>query len=172
MIRILQPLVVSIECIVVINPLTIPNSWSSTLATGQAVGGAGGVRYDMVLISLVFVLIYTQHDSDILVFGRGGNNNLFDAALFMRSRFFGIGKYAGGFDNYINTIFRPGNLGGIFVKVLLYFTIDRYNVIVDADISLICSICTVPFKEVSICFGIRQVVDSYHFQAIAVIFVL
>ena len=37
---------------------------------GQTVGGAGGIRNDMVLGRIVFVFVDAQHDGQVFAFGR------------------------------------------------------------------------------------------------------
>ena len=45
----------------------------------QAVGGAGGVGNDVVLGRIVLVVVHAHHDRDVLVLGRGGDDDLLGA---------------------------------------------------------------------------------------------
>ena len=65
----------------------------------QAVGGAGGVGNDVVLGRIVHVVVHAQHDGDVFVLRRRGDDDLFHRAAQVLAGVLGVGEPAGGFDH-------------------------------------------------------------------------
>ena len=73
----------------------------------EAVGGAGGVGNDVVFGRVVFVVVHTHDDGDVLVFAGGGNDDFFGAGGDVAVATFGVvfggvGEQAGGFDHNVH----------------------------------------------------------------------
>ncbi len=48
---------------------------------GQTVGGAGGVRDDIMLLGIVFIFVDAEHDGQIFALCRSGDNDFLRAAF-------------------------------------------------------------------------------------------
>ncbi len=59
---------------------------------GQAVGGAGGIRKDIVFGGIIFSLVDTHDDGKIFAFCRSGNDYFFGAGLDMGGGFVSVRK--------------------------------------------------------------------------------
>ena len=79
----------------------------------EAVGGAAGVGDDVVLGCVVLVVVDAEDDGDVLVAGRGGNDDLLDGGAEMRLGLGGVGEEAGGFDDDLGADGGPVQLGGV-----------------------------------------------------------
>ena len=65
----------------------------------QAIGGAGCIRNNVVLSSVIFIFIHAQNDGDVFVRCRGRDDDLLDRALHVRLGLGGVGKVTGGFNH-------------------------------------------------------------------------
>ena len=66
---------------------------------GQAVRGAGGVGNDVVVRRVVLVVVDAEDEGDVLVGGRGRDDDLLDGGAEVGLGLFGVGEEAGGFDD-------------------------------------------------------------------------
>lgn len=73
----------------------------------QAVRGARGVRDD-VLAAVVLVVVDAQHDGDVLVAGRRGDDDLLGAGVQVTLRLGACGEDAGRLDDDVNAQVAPG----------------------------------------------------------------
>ena len=79
----------------------------------EAVGGAARVGDDVVLGGVVLVFVDAEDDGDVLVGGRGGDDDLLDGAAEVGLGLFGVGEEAGGFDDDLGADGGPVELGGV-----------------------------------------------------------
>jgi hypothetical protein len=80
---------------------------------GEAVGGAARVGDDVVLGRVVLVFVDAEDDGDVLVGGRGGDDDLLDGAAEMGFCLLRVGEEAGGFDDDLGADGGPVELGGV-----------------------------------------------------------
>jgi len=146
----------------------------------QAVGGAGGIGNHVMDCRIVLVVVHTQHDGQVFVLGRGGNDDLAGAALFnmnigagfsLGRIALGVGENAGGFNHNIHPQVLPGQVGGIFFRkdtdrVPVYHEVAANNF----HRSRVNPKRGIILEQVGILFGIKQVVDCNHFQLIRIAF--
>jgi hypothetical protein len=85
---------------VVMRPLTMTAGFKDDLDDGrQAVGGAAGVRDDVVLGGVVLVVVHAQHDGQVLVGGRSGDDDLLNGRAQVRLGLGAVGEVAGGLND-------------------------------------------------------------------------
>ncbi|CAH0326660.1 hypothetical protein SRABI106_04734 [Rahnella aquatilis] len=81
---------------------------------GQTVGGTTAVADHFVFCRVVIAVINAHHNSDVIIFGRCGNNDAFCSAPGdVNFRFGFFSKEAGSFNNDINAHRAPRNCSGI-----------------------------------------------------------
>ncbi len=103
----------------------------------EAVGGAGGVGDDVVLRRVVLVLVDAEDDGDVLVAGRGGDDDLLDGAAEVGLGLGGVGEEAGGFDDDLGAYAGPVELGGVALgEDLDLFAVDGDEVVAVLDVVL------------------------------------
>ena len=83
----------------------------------------------------------------------------------MRDGFGGIGEKAGGLDDDIDAVFAPGDSGGVALRDYLdFFPVDDDGFFFGGDFARVAPVNAVPFEQVGVGLGIRQVVDRDYFQ--------
>ncbi len=80
----------------------------------EAIGGAGGVRDDVVLGRIVGGIVDAEDESDVFVLGRGRDNDFLDGTFEVLGSILAIGEEAGGFDDDLGADAGPIEFGGIF----------------------------------------------------------
>ena len=89
----------------------MPNLSCSTLTSGaEAVRGAGGVGDDVVL-AVVLVVVDAEHDGEVLVLGRRGDDDLLGTGVEVALGLGGVGEDAGGFDDDVDAQVAPRQRG-------------------------------------------------------------
>ena len=68
----------------------------------QAVGCAGSIRNHMVRAWIILLFVNAQHDRDVFVPGRRGNDHFLNPAAKVLLCVLGFGEAAGGFDHYLS----------------------------------------------------------------------
>ena len=74
----------------------------------QAVRGAGGVRNNVVLRAIIFFLVHAQHDCDVFILRRSGNDHLFHRTAHVLLGVVGVGEVSGRFDHHLRAHRFPG----------------------------------------------------------------
>ena len=82
----------------------------------QAVGGAGGIGNDVVLGRVVLVLVDAQHDGDVFILRRGGDDDLLHRRAQVRLGLGRVGKVPGRFHHNLRAHVGPGQLGRILLR--------------------------------------------------------
>ena len=77
---------------------------------GKAVGGAGSVGHDVVLLGVVLVVVDADAESQVGVLGGSGDQNLLGASLDVTLSLLTSGEETGGLKNNVNTQLSPGKL--------------------------------------------------------------
>ena len=76
---------------------------------GQAVGRAGGVGDDMMLLRLIALVVDPHHDRQVLLLGGGGDDHLLGAGLEVGGGLRTGQEQAGALDHDIDPLVVPGN---------------------------------------------------------------
>src|SRR5579862_6843311 len=135
----------------------------------QAVGGAGGVGNNVVLGRIVNLLVHPQHESDVLVLGRGGDDHLLHRAAQVLFGVLGVGEAAGGFEHHLRSHRVPGQLGRILFREHAEAAPVYANAVgAGADVVAQVAQDGIVLEQVGQGFGVGQVVDRHKFD-IAVI---
>src|SRR5208283_1593162 len=93
----------------------------------ETVGGARGIRDDVVLGRIVFAFVDAEDDGDVFVLRRGGDDDFLDRAAQVLFGIVGVGEFAGGFEHDLRAYAFPGQSGGVF------FFEDLDRLAVDGD---------------------------------------
>ena len=96
----------------------------------QAVGGAGGIRNDVVLGGIVGGIVHAEHDGDVFVLRRSGDDDLLHRTAQVLGGILGIGEAAGGFDDDLRADAGPieSRPGSLVAKTLMRLAADRDRV--------------------------------------------
>ena len=81
----------------------------------EAVGGAAGVGNDAVLGNVELLVVHTHDDSDVLVLGRSGDDDLLGAGGDVALGLLTLGEESGRLDHDIDSEVLPGKGGGAFL---------------------------------------------------------
>ena len=93
----------------VVSPPETPNDWwSNREHRGQAVGGAGGGRDDVVPVAVVLGVVHAHHDGDVLVPGGGGDQHLVGAGPEVGDGVVAVREPPGGLDDDVDVEGVPG----------------------------------------------------------------
>ena len=127
----------------VISPSLIPKVSWRTLATGQAVGGTGGVGNEVHAL-VIGCVVDPHHEHGCVILGRGGQQHLFGPAGQMSLHFLRGGELAGALNDVLSAHRGPGNLVG-FLAVEHADPAAVYNQIVPvpAHLALVAAMHTV-----------------------------
>ena len=129
----------------------------------QAVGGAGGVRDDVVHLGVVLVVVDAHDDGDVLVLGRAGNDDLLGAGIQVLLRQLAGLEDAGGLYDHIHTQLAPGQVRRIAVgKHGHVLAIHHQAVIRHFDIKIADAVDGVVLQQVSSGGFVAQIVDGDH----------
>ena len=79
----------------------------------DAVGRARRVRDDVVRVRVVLVVVDAEHDRDVRVRGRGGDDDLLRACIEMLLRTVAVGEEAGRLEHDVDAQVAPGQRAGI-----------------------------------------------------------
>ena len=82
---------------------------------GETVRGAGCIRNNVVLRVVVLGVVHAHDDSDILAFGRSGDDDFFTSCSDVALSFICFGKETGGLDDIIDSQILPREGGGAFL---------------------------------------------------------
>ena len=127
----------------------------------QAVGGAGSVGNDVVFFGIIFILVYTHNDGNILTLCRSGDDNLFSASFQMSLSLSSFGKAAGGFNYDISANLAPRNLSRIRrSKYGNLFAINNDVIAFTGNFMVIGTMYRVIFQQMSQSSAIAQIVNT------------
>ena len=136
----------------------------------QAVGGAGGVGDHPMFLRVVSVSVDPEHDGDVLVLGRGGDDHLPGAARFDVSLgLVGVGEDPGGFDHHLHPQIGPAD--GCRVSLGQNpdsAAIHHQRTVFDPYRALKGPIGGIVLQQMSIGFGGKQIIDGRHLDGIRV----
>ena len=135
---------------------------------GQAVGGAGGVREDVVLGGVVFLLVDAEDEGEVFVGGGCGDDDFLygrstaaGAAAEVGFGLGGVGEEAGGFDDDFGADGGPVELGGVALgEDLDLLAVDGDGISVGGDVILEVAEDGVVLEEVGEGGGGGEVVDG------------
>ena len=135
----------------------------------EAVGGAGGVGDDVVRGRVVSVVVDAEHDGQVFVLGRGGDDDLGGTVVQVSAGPVGVGEDAGGFDDDFDAVVAPGNLSGVALgdhgDAL---TVDHEVAVDDINLARVAAVVGVVLEEMGVGVGVGEVVDRDDFEVIAV----
>ncbi len=98
---------------------------------GEAVGGAGRVRDDGVLVGVVEVVVDAHHDGDVLVGGRRRDDDLLGATVVdVGARLGGVGEEAGRLDHDVDVELGPLQVRGVALRE------DLDDLLADLDLAV------------------------------------
>src|SRR5215211_6795500 len=93
-----------------------PEAVEQDLGQGDhRVGRAGGVGDDVVAGRVVRLVVDPHHDGDVLVLGRGRDDDLPGPALEVQGGVVALGEAAGGLDDHVDAEVAPGQLGRVLL---------------------------------------------------------
>ena len=137
---------------------------------GQPVGGAGGIGEDAVLRGVVGVLVDAEHDGDIFVPGRCGDDDAPGAALEVRRRLARIGEEAGRFDHELRTQLAPGDPGRVALGDDGHApALDHDGVGLRPHLAREAPVVAVVLEQVGVGLRVGEVVDRHHLQRVGVV---
>ena len=137
----------------------------------QTVGGATGIRDDMMLSSIIFFIVHAHADGNIFTLGWRADDHLFGAGTQMQGRFFAGGKKPGALDDDIDTHIAPRQFAGVALGADFHtVAIDNDVAAIHAHIPFINAIVAVILEEMSVCLHITQIVDSNQVKFTTVLF--
>ena len=129
---------------------------------GQAVGRAGSIREDVVLLRVVHLVVDAQHDRQIFVLGRGRDHHLLHAAPLVGDRLRGIGEEASALHHHLDILRAPVDGTRVLLgKHLDLVTVDDQIVPLVADMPLEGTIVRVELEQVGIRLGVGEVVQGH-----------
>jgi hypothetical protein len=131
----------------------------------ETVGGATGVRDDVVLGGIVLIVVDAEDDGDVLVSGRGGDDDLLDGGTEVSFCLLGVGEKAGGFYDDLGADGGPVEFGGVTLgEDLDLFTVHSDEVGSVGDLVFQVAEDGVIFEEMGQGGGGGEVVDGYEFN--------
>ena len=79
----------------------------------QGIGGAAGVGDDVVLGRVVILLVDAQHDGEVLILGRGRDDDFLRPARDVLAHALTVGEDAGALDHQVHAHLAPLQVGGV-----------------------------------------------------------
>ena len=144
---------------------------------GQAVGGAGSVRNDMVLLRIVLVFVDAQHDGQVFAFGGGGNDDLLgatggdvidctlDGLALLVDAVFLDGEQTGRLDHDVHAQVFPRDGGRIgFLEDFDFLAIDQQTIVGNFDGAIEAAIGRIVLEQVRHRLHVADIVEGNHFQ--------
>src|ERR1700677_1761317 len=132
---------------------------------GQTVGGAGCVRNDVVLGRIVNLFIYSQHQGNVFILCRRGDDDFFDRPAQMLLGIIGVGETSGRFEHDLNADGFTWKLGLIFLaENLKDVTVDSNGVGSGRDLIAQVSENGVVLEQVGERLGAGEIVDRDEFN--------
>ena len=114
---------------------------------------------------IVLVVIHAEHDGDVLVGRRGGDDDLLDGGSEVRLCLGRIGEEAGRFDDDFGADGGPVELCGVALcEDLDLLTVDRDEVVAGGDLVLQIAEDRVVLQQVGQCGGGSQIVNGDEFD--------
>ena len=127
----------------------------------EAVGGAGGVRDDVVLGGIVLLVIHAHADRDVLTLGGRRNHDLFGAGGEVLRRAFLVRKAARAFEHELYAEILPGELLGFLDRRDLdRFAVHDQRIALRLDRAGKAFVDGVVLQQMGQRFGIGDVVDA------------
>ena len=127
---------------------------------GEAIGSAGGVGDDVMVLGIVHPIINAHHQGQVLAFGRRRDNHFAGTALQMARSLIGIREDASRLYDQVNTHLRPWNLGRIsFGEDIDTASIHDKIAVARFNLTGVAAIVGVVFQKVGVGFSVGQVVD-------------
>ena len=118
----------------------------------------------MMLLSVVFFLINTHNDGDILTFSRCGYNYFFSTGNQVRFCFFTFSKASGRFNYDLNAQFTPRQLSRICLSDNFdFFTVNNDIITVNRNFMRESAMYRVIFQKMRQSCSISQVVNGNYF---------
>src|SRR6185312_916831 len=118
-----------------------------------------------MLGAVIFVVIHTQHQSDVFVLGGGRDDDFLDAVAKVLFSVSGVGKASGGLDNHLRANTAPGQFCGVFFgENLDGLAGDADAVGTGRDLMIQIAKNRVVLQKMSQGFGIGKVIDRNKFK--------
>ena len=83
---------------------------------GEAVGGAGRIGDDVVIVGIVFAVVDPQHHGQVLATGGRGDNHLLGAPIHVRPCLGRVGKDAGALHHHLHAVLAPWDAAGVALR--------------------------------------------------------
>ena len=129
----------------------------------QAVGGAGGVRDDVVHLGVVLVVVDAHDDGDVLVLGRAGNDDLLGAGIQVLLRQLAGLEDAGGLHDDVDPQLAPGQVHRIAIGEHGHvLAVNHQGVFHFLDIEVADAVDGIVLQQVSSGGLVAQIVDGDH----------
>ena len=136
---------------------------------GETVGRAACVGDDVMLCRIVHLVVHAENDRDILVLGRGADNDLLDSALTVGDRLGRVSEQSGALQNQVHAKRVPRNLSRILAgKALDGLAINGDGLLVMTDGPVEGTIGGIVFEKMRVGGGCGQIVYRDDFEVIGV----
>jgi hypothetical protein len=133
---------------------------------GEAVGGAGCVRNDVVLGRIVFLVVDAKAEGEVRIGSRCRDENLLGAGFNVLLSSFTLREKTSGFKNDVHVEFLPRKVGWVaFNGNEDLVAVDNEVLAVDGDFTVELALGRVVLEEVSDHFDRGEVVDSNNLSA-------
>ena len=126
----------------------------------EAVGSAGGVGDDGVLVSVVQVVVDAQHQRQVFAPGRRGDDDLLGPARQVSGGLLGVGEDAGGLHNEVNPHLTPRNGRRVaFREYLDGAAVHDQVAVVGFHLAGVAAVAGIPLEQVGVGLGVGKVID-------------
>src|SRR5690606_3728070 len=135
----------------------------------EAVGRAGSVRDDVVLVGVVLVFVDAQDERDVLALGRRRDDHLLGARLDVLAGALGVAEDAGRLDDDLHAQVAPWQLLGVALLEGLEATaVDRDRIAVGLNVGVVNAVGRVVLQQVRQDRIVIQVIDRDDLQIVLV----
>ena len=132
---------------------------------GQAVGGAGGVRDQLVLGRIVLALVDAEHDRDVRVLGGRGDHDLLGAGLQVLGGHGPVPEDAGGLHHDVDAHLAPRQRGRILGRADADLpAVDEDRLALGLHLGVQRAVDGIVLQQVGQRLGVGQIIDRHHLE--------